>query len=480
VTLERRRRLTLLATALGSSLAFVDATVVVVALPTIEDDLGLGLSGQQWVFVSYSLALASLYLAAGAIGDRRGRRETFMLGIVGFAAASALAGAAPTGGVLLAARALQGICGALVTTNSLALLREVYGPDSGRAVGLWTSLTGTVTIAGPPVGGAIVEWASWRWIFFLNLPLAAGALALARVGACAATTHERVGRLDVRGALLAAIGFGTLTFGLVEAADHGFGDVWWAFAAAVAALAAFVVAERRTAEPMLPFALFRRRNFAAANLETLLVYAALGGLFFYLTIYLQSLGFSPFEASLASLPSSIVLIVLGAYMGRMADARGPRRLLIVGPVLIGAATLLLLLVDERADFWRVGVVAILLFAFGLSLVVAPITSTALASAPPELSGVASGVNQTVSRLGQLISVAVVGLVAALVFESQGGPAGTAPFALDQPPGAHDASVDAFRAGMLIVAGLAFAGAAIAALGISNEDARAARQAEASA
>src|SRR5436190_6249346 len=197
MSMERNRRLTLAATVLGSSLAFVDASVVVVALPTIQDDLHFSLAGEQWVFLAYSLALAALYLPAGAVGDRRGRRETFMAGIVGFALASALAGAAPTGGVLIVARALQGAAGAFLATNSLALLRESYGDNSGRAVGLWTAFTSVATLGGPPLGGVIVEWVSWRWIFFVNLPLAAGALLLAHRGRCPRLAEQQVGRLDL-------------------------------------------------------------------------------------------------------------------------------------------------------------------------------------------------------------------------------------------------------------------------------------------
>jgi EmrB/QacA subfamily drug resistance transporter len=470
--LETRRRLTLAATILGSSLAFVDASVVVVALPTIERDLGLGLAGQQWVYLSYSLALASLYLVGGAVGDRRGRRETFAAGVVGFAAASALAGAAPSAAVLICARALQGVAGAFVTTNSLALLRATYGPGSGRAIGLWTSLTGVATIAGPPAGGALVEWASWRWIFFLNLPLAAATIALARLGRCPESAGLQVGRMDLPGAAAAAAGFGLLTYAVVEGADSGFGRVWWAFAGAAAALAAFATVERRAAEPLLPLALFRRRNFAAANAETFLAYAALGGTFVFLTLYLQFLGFTPFEAGLANIPTSVVMILLAARFGTLADRRGPRLFLTLGPALIGAGTLLFLLLDRRSDFWSAGVAGLALFSLGLALLVAPITATALSSVPGEFAGVASGVNSTVSRLGNLLAVAVIGLVVSLVFQASGGAVGAVPLAAgERDPALRAASVDAFRAGMAVAAGLALAGAAVGWLWVSNAQAR---------
>ena len=428
---EARKRVTLAATILGSSLAFIDATVVIVALPTIEEDLGLGLTGQQWIFLSYSLALASLYLVGGAIGDRYGRRRVFVWGAAGFAAASLLAGAAPNEAILIVARTLQGVAGAFLTTNSLALLRGSYGADSGRAIGLWTSFTSIATILGPPAGGALVEWLSWRWIFLLNLPLAATAVFLALAGRGDDAAPDRTGRLDLPGAALAATGFGFLTYGLVEGADRGFGSVWWAFIIAVVALTSFVAVEQRVAHPMLPFALFRERNFAAANAETFLVYAGLYGFFVFFTIYLQFLGFTPFEAGLLNIPSSLVLILLAARFGALADKHGPRLYLTLGPALIGAGTLVFCLVEEKDQFWTFGIAGLLLFSFGLAMMVAPITATALKSAPERYAGIASGVNSTVSRLGSLVAVAVIGLVIALVFEGRVDAEGAVPLALNQ-------------------------------------------------
>ncbi len=468
---EQARRLTLAATVLGSALAFIDASVVVIALPTIQRDLQLGLTGEQWVFLSYSLALAALYLPAGAVGDRGGRRETFMAGVAAFALASALAGAAPTGSMLIGARVLQGIAGAFVSTNSLALLRETYGRDSGRAVGLWTAFTSVATVGGPPLGGIIVQSVSWRWIFFINLPLAAAAIVLAQRGRCPQREQHRVGRLDLPGAALAAIGFGALTYGMVEGADRGFERYWWAFVASGVALAGFTVVERRVREPMLPFDLFRRRNLAFANLETLLVYAALGGFFFYFTIYLQFLGFSPAAAGLANVPGSVVMILLASRFGRLADEHGPRLFLTVGPLVMGVGMLLFSFVGSRTDFWWYGVPGLGAFALGLSAVVAPITSTALSSAPERFSGIASGLNQTVARLGNLLAVAVIGFVVLVVFHANGGGLGV-PLARGQhDPQLRSASVDAFRVAMLVAAGLALAGGAVAGLGISNRDAK---------
>ena len=470
---DRKRRLTLAATVLGSSLAFIDATVVIVALPTIEEDLDLGLTGQQWIFLSYSLALAALYLVGGAIGDRYGRRTVFVAGAAGFALASVLAGVSPNGAMLIVARALQGVAGAFLTTNSLALLRGVYGAEAGRAIGLWTSFTSVATIAGPPVGGALVEWVSWRWIFFINLPLAGAAVLLALAGRLEGERPaERPRRLDLPGAALAALGFGLLTYGLVEGADKGFADVWWAFAGAVVALAAFVVVEMRTEEPMLPFALFRARNFAVANAETFLVYAGLYGFLVFFTIYLQFLGFSPFETGLINIPTSIVLIFLAARFGALSDAHGPRLFLTLGPALMGLGTLVFTMVQDKADFWTAGIVGLGLFSLGLAVMVAPITATALKSAPERYAGIASGVNSTVSRLGSLVAVAVIGLVISLVFDARTDAPSAVPLAKNQTaPELREASIDGFRAGMLLAAALTFAGAAVGAIGISNREAR---------
>jgi len=362
------------------------------------------------------------------------------------------------------------VAAAFVATNSLALLRETYGEQAGRAVGLWTAFTSVATLGGPPLGGVLVQWVSWRWIFFINLPLAVAAVMLVHKGRCPRVAEHRVGRLDVPGAATSAAAFGLLPYGVVQGAAHGFGRVWWAFAVAAASLAAFIAVERRAKEPMLPFALFRRRNFAFANLETFLVYGALGGMFFFFTIYLQFLGFTAAEAGLANVPGSIVMILLASRFGRFADEHGPRLLLTAGPVLVGAGMALFSFMRSKAEFWEYGVPGMLVFALGLSMLVAPITSTALSAAPERFSGIASGFNQTVSRLGNLLAVAVLGLVVLLVYQANGGDSGV-PLARGQ----HDhvlrsASMDAFRIAMLVSAAVAVAGAAVAALGISNADA----------
>ena len=458
------KQLTLAATILGSSLAFIDTTVVIVAMPTIERELDLGLAGQQWIFLAYSLTLAALYLTGGAVGDRYGRRQTFAAGVVGFALASALAGAAPGGALLIAARALQGVGGAFLTTNSLALLRATYGDEAGKAIGLWTAFTSVATLGGPLVGGALVEWVSWRWIFYLNLPLAAATVLLVYRGRTEEQATPRIGRLDLPGAVLAAAGFGSLTFSLVE-------QRWWALGIAVPLLALFLLVELRTATPMLPLQLFRRRNFAVANAQTFVVYGALYGFFVYFTIYVQFLGLSPFEAGLLNIPSSAALIVLAARFGALSDRHGPRWFLTGAPLLMAAGTLVFMLVDERGDLWTFGLAGIGLFALGLAALVAPITATALKAVPKDFAGVASGVNSTVSRLGSLIVVAVIGFVITMVF----GHDDAVPLAKDQAGSALGGdSVDAFRAGMLVSVGLAVVGAALGAA-VSNREARGAAE-----
>ena len=465
------RRLTLAATVIGSSLAFIDASVVLVGLPAIGEDLELGLAGQQWVVLSYSLALAALYLVGGAIGDRVGRREVLMAGIVGFAAASALAGAAPNGSMLILARALQGIAGAFVTTNSLALLRAVYGRDSGHAIGLWTSFTGVATIAGPPLGGALVEFASWRWVFFINLPLALLAVVLARAGRCGEREQPVSRRLDVPGAALVAAGLGFLTYALVQGQESGFAEVWWAFVIAAGALAAFVLVEKRVAAPVLPLSLFRRREFAAVNVATFFVYAGLGAHFVFFNLYLQFLGFSPFEAGLVSLPTSVVMILLASRFGALADRFGPRPFLVAGPIAMAGGLLCFIPFDDTGDLWTAGVAGLVLFSLGLSALVAPITAAALKAAPQELAGVASGVNQTMSRVGGLVATAIVGIVVSAVFAASAGETSAVPFMIGETdPELREASIDAFRAALLVSAGLMLAGALTSALGLPRREA----------
>ncbi|MGZ4358814.1 MAG: MFS transporter [Gaiellaceae bacterium] len=460
------RGLVLVATILGSSMAFVDGTVVNVALPTIGRHLRLDLAGRQWVFLSYSLALAALYLPAGAVADRFGRRRTFVAGALGFSVASALAGLSPNGDFLIAARALQGLAAAFLSIGSLSLLRFTYGEESGRAVGLWTAWTGIATILGPPLGGALVQWASWRLIFFVNLPLALAAALVAGRAAPGEKGPQERRPLDVAGAALLAVGFGLLTYALVQTGSRGIASAWLAFAAAAAALAGGLVHELRTSSPMLPPVLFGSRNFVSANAETLLVYGGLGGSTFFLVLYLQSVvGYTPFESSLVMLPISGIMILLAGRFGRLADRHGPRLYLTIGPGVMAAGMLVWMLVTSRDD-WPQLAAGVVLFGLGLAITVAPITATALAAAPARLSGIAAGVNNTVSRIGGLVAVALIGLVIARVGAPAGGH-GNPLSGQATSGGGRGGSIDGFRAGIAVAALLCLAGAGVALIGISN-------------
>jgi EmrB/QacA subfamily drug resistance transporter len=454
---------TLVATILGSSMAYV--TAVNVALPAIGGALDVGLAGQQWVMLSYSLALASLYLVAGTFADRFGRRRTFVVGTVGFALASALAGAAPDATVLLVARVLQGVAGALVTTGSLSLLRSTFDEQQqGRAIGLWTAGTSAVSLAGPPLGGALVEWASWRWLFYVNVPLAVGAVALAWLGRRPeAAGPERSGSFDVIGAALVTVATGAFTYALVEAGEQRFDTLAWALPLAALAAAAFVVNERRVREPLLPLSLFRERDFVLVNVATLLVYSALAGSTFYLVLFLQSvIGYTAFEAGLLLVPSTVVLLVLAPRFGRLADRHGPRPYLVAGPTLTAVGMLLWLRVDDKS-LWDGLLPGLVLFGLGLSMVVAPITAAALNVAPPEHAGLAAGANSMFSRLGSLFAIALLGLVVGLVFGARTDDPSASPLQVgEQPQDVLDASTDAFRAAMIAAAALALGGAFVAA------------------
>ena len=457
----RMRRLTLVATSLGSSLAFLDSTVVAVALPQMESDLGLGLAGQQWVVLGYTLSLSALYLVFGALGDRLGLRRTFVAGVVVFALASLLCAAASGEAMLVVGRALQGVGGAALTTTSLALLRVTWAGEAGRAIGLWTSLTSVATVGGPPLGGLLVEAVSWRWIFLVNLPLAGVVIALALAGRGADGRAAERRPLDLAGAVLAAAGLAGVTFALVEAPERGVAGVALPAGLGVAALAALVVWTLRAREPLVPPRLLRRPGIVPANAVTLVVYAALGAHLLFLPLYVQFLGFSATVAGLVFAPPSLALVFLAPRFGRLADRRGPRDPIAVGTALLGLAVLLLLPVDGRAEAWTWGVASLLVFALGLSAIVAPITAAALSPAQENLAGVASGLNQTVARVGGVLAVAGAGALAGWVFTRSGG-VGATPFDPGASGEARRAGADAFRAVAVAVSALALAGSALAA------------------
>jgi EmrB/QacA subfamily drug resistance transporter len=465
MTPETRKRLVLVATILGSSMAFLDAFVVNVALPTIDEDFGLGLSGEQWIFLSYSLALAALYLPAGALGDRYGYANTFVVGVAGFAIASVLAGLAPSGGVLIAARAVQGVFGALLTPGSLALLRATYKDEAGQAIGAWTAWTGIATAAGPVIGGTLVDAVSWRLIFLLNIPFALVTIAATLLSRDTCRTDLKDRRLDIPGVVFGALGIGALVWSLVQGPKDGFssGGVVFGFVVAAVSLSAFIVVEWRSSHPMMPLSLFRIRELTVANTATFFIYAALGSALFFLVIFAQSvLGYSPVEAGLLVLPISISLLLLAARFGRAADRIGPKPFLVAGPTLIAVGLALLGRLDAGSSYWVDVFPPLLVFSVGLSATVPAVTSTALKPAPAALTGIASGINTTVSRVGQLVAVAALGVVVSVVFGSGQG----SPFEIGTRSSEQLAdAANAFQAAMWVAAGLAFAGALVSAVAL---------------
>jgi EmrB/QacA subfamily drug resistance transporter len=437
-------------------MAFLDATVVTVALPAIGLALETSIAGLQWILNGYALALASLILIGGSLGDRFGRRRVFVIGVVWFAAASLLCGLAPTAEALVAARALQGVGGALLTPGSLAILQASFTPGHrARAVGAWSGLSGIAAAIGPFVGGWLVDIGSWRLIFLINVPLAVGVVAVAVRHVPETRDPESVRGVDVWGAVLTAAGLAGLTWALIEAGERGpSGAALAASAAGLAALIGFVAVERHGRHPMLPLDIFRSRQFTAANLVTFVVYASLGITFFLLVMHLQQvLGYSPMQAGLATLPVTGLMLALSARAGLLADRIGPRLPMSAGPLAIAAGLALLSRVQEGTTYLGTVLPAVVVFGLGLSLTVAPLTATVLAAAPTRYAGIASGVNNAISRGAGLIAVAVIPGLAGLTGNAYRDPAVFA---------------NGFRTAMQMSAALSAAGGALAWLLIRNE------------
>jgi len=449
---EPHGRWVLAATVLGSSLAFIDATVVNVALPRIGEALGARLSDLTWVINAYTLTLASLILLGGSLGDRLGRRRVFVVGVVWFALASLLCGLAPNVQALIAARGLQGVGGALLTPGSLAILQSSFRPeDRGRAIGAWSGLAGIGGAAGPFIGGWLVQVSSWRWIFFINLPVALAVVLISQRQVPETRDPMAPRHVDVAAAVLGAVGLGGVTNGLIAWQNTGPGnaEVLVSLLAGVAALIGFVVRERTAAEPMLPLDIFASPVFRATNAATFAIYAALGGVFFWLVLQLQVVaGFSPIAAGLALLPVTGLMLVLSARMGGLAQRIGPRVPMTVGPLLCAVGVAGLTRLGAGASYLTDVLPPVVLFGLGLSATVAPLTATTLAAVPEQHAGLASGVNNAVARVAGLLCVAVLPLVAGLSGEAY-----------------HDAALlePAFRTAMWVCAGLLVAGAVLSAL-----------------
>ena len=448
-------RWVLAATVLGSGMAFIDATIVNVALPTMGRQLQLGFAGLQWTVNAYALTLSALLLLGGSLGDRFGRRRIFVIGVIWFAIASLVCGLAPNGTVLIAARALQGVGGALLTPGSLAIIESTFVPeDRSAAVGAWSGLGGVATAVGPLLGGYLVQAVSWRLAFLINPPIAAFVawVGMRHVPESKGPSSDH--HIDLGGAALAALGLGLVVLALTQGPRDGWPAAEMvSLVAGAFALAAFVAVELRSPMPMLPLSVFRVRQFTVTNLVTLIVYGALGASLFLLPIQLQRVvGFSPLAAGASVLPVTLVLLLLSARVGRLAQRIGPRLPMALGPSVAGAGFILYTRVGQGSAYLNDVLPATLVMALGLSLTIAPLTATALSSAGQENAGVASAVNNTVARTAGLLSVAVLPAAVGL---SQSGITDLAAFS----SGFHKAA--------LLCAGLCVAGGVLAALGIRN-------------
>ena len=453
---SRTGRFVIAAAVLGSGMAMLDGTVVNVALVRIGEDLGASLAELQWITNGYLLALASLILLGGSLGDRYGRRRVFVIGVVWFTVASAACGIAQSPGQLIVARVLQGVGGALLTPGSLSMIQASFRPgDRGKAIGTWSGLGGIAAAIGPFVGGWLVQYASWRWAFLLNVPLGVATVWIAQLHVPETRDEQADHHFDVVGAALATFALGLTTFALIEHESLGAGVALAVALVGVAIAAAFVVVERRTAHPLVQPSLFASRQFSAANGMTLLVYAALGAVFFFLTLQVQVvLGYGPLLAGMASLPVTILMLLFAARAGALSTRIGPRLPMTVGPVVCALGTLLLSSVGAGSTYWTGVLPGITVFGIGLTLLVAPLTATVLAAAPDRYAGAASGVNNAVARAGSLLAVAALPAVVGLSGSDYAVPS---------------AFSSAYRMAMLICTALLVTGGVVSWLLIRNPD-----------
>ncbi len=448
-------RWTVAATVLGSSMAAIDGTVVGIALPTIGRQFHASITTMQWAVNGYMLALGALLLVGGTLGDLLGRRRVFSVGMAWFALSSAACAFAPDATVLVATRILQGVGAALLTPGSLAILEASFADDDrGRAIGAWSGLGGVATAAGPLLGGYLISAASWRWIFFINLPVAGAALAITRRHV-PESHQDAPPKLDRPGAALAVLFLAGVTYALVEGPGEGWGSppVTGMLAVGLVAGTAFFALEGRRRDPMVPLAVFRARQLSVTNACTFLVYAALGGALFLLPIELQVADhYSPLQSGLALLPLTVIMLLLSARSGRLAARIGPRLQMSTGPVMVGIGLALLVRTTSDTAYLTTALPAVVVIGLGLATTVAPLTATAMSSVPGDHAGLASAVNNDVARIGSLIAVAVLPALAGLTGSAY----------------LHAQSMEhGFRTALYVAAVWCAAGGLLAAVGIRN-------------
>ena len=495
---KNEQRWTLIVTILASGIVFLSGSIVNVALPAIGQSLDSGLSGLQWVVDGYLLTLSSLLIMGGTLGDRFGRRQICLIGLVGFGLALTLCALSPSINWLIAARAFQGISGALLVPQSLSIIRVNFedAEKRGEAIGSWSGWTGIATVIGPLVGGALVSLLSWRWAFLINLPLIILTIWLMIKFVPEKKVETSPQKLDWFGALLTTIGLGGLTFGLIEGPTLGWTNGWVlsGLIGGAIMLILFPLFESRIKNPLLPLSLFKSRNFSGANLTTFAVYAALQGSTFILILYVQNvMGYSPLQAGLITAPISLILLLLSSFFGKLSNQHGPRLFMTFGPILSGIGLVLLTRLNPDSNIWLELIPAVVVFGLGLSGTVAPLTDTVMSNAPGKHSSVAAAFNNMVSRVAALLAIATLGAILSIGFTqrlNQQLPALDLSSAAEQqlrelsqdpsgridqnllPPEAYQAYKTAFTKGfqqaMTVAAGLTFIGGGIAFITIRNK------------